>query len=282
MAEPTIQVDPAPGADLEQAARRHAAYRESDAAIAAASAKPFLYPAERRALGYLTGELATRPRVLSLDGGTGRVGQFLDRRGAQVVVTDVSVGMVCAGRRRRPHLRFERTDADELPFAGGSFDGVIFDAGGLDLLMPPRRRWRALEQVHRVLRPGGWFLFASQSLPAVGLGWYRCLGPRKLRWRARQLAAGRALKPEACLALPGPGPAGPGLMSYHARPGRVIETMRTFGFRFERLFTHCLSLALIERTLGVDWPIRLADPWPYFLCRKPNRPAPPRSRAGRH
>ena len=51
-------------------------------------------------------------------------------RGAQVTGVDLAAGMIAEARRRHPHLEFLQADAEQLPFADGSFD-VALATGGI-------------------------------------------------------------------------------------------------------------------------------------------------------
>jgi ubiquinone/menaquinone biosynthesis C-methylase UbiE len=98
-------------------------------------------------------------RVLDVATGTG-VAAFMaaERVGLQgaVVATDLSQKMVesvqeAAAARGIANIRCERADAEELPFPDGSFDVVICSLG----LMYPADPQHAIEEMYRVLRPGG-------------------------------------------------------------------------------------------------------------------------------
>jgi ubiquinone/menaquinone biosynthesis C-methylase UbiE len=98
-------------------------------------------------------------RVLDVATGTG-VAAFLaaSRVGAsgEVVATDLAQKMVdatAAEARRRGigNMRFERADAEELPFADSSFDVVTCVLG----LMYPADPQHAIDEMRRVLKPGG-------------------------------------------------------------------------------------------------------------------------------
>ncbi len=105
--------------------------------------------------------LNLQPGELVLDVATGTgVGAFMaaERVGdsGEVVATDISAKMVEYVRERAEHggvtnMRFERVDAEELTYADGTFDAVLCVLG----LMYPADPQRAIEQMKRVLRPGG-------------------------------------------------------------------------------------------------------------------------------
>src|SRR5205807_9948344 len=89
-----------------------------------------------------------------------RVGAFVaaDRVGGsgEVVATDLSQEMVDATavdakQRGVANMRFERVDAEDLGFEDASFDVAMCVLG----LMYPADPQRAIDQIYRVLRPGG-------------------------------------------------------------------------------------------------------------------------------
>jgi ubiquinone/menaquinone biosynthesis C-methylase UbiE len=98
-------------------------------------------------------------RILDVATGTG-VAAFVtaERVGAsgEVVATDISEKMVeqtraYAAAQGVTNMAFERADAEELSHPDGSFDAAMCVLG----LMYPADPQRAIEQMLRVLRPGG-------------------------------------------------------------------------------------------------------------------------------
>lgn len=125
----------------------------------------------------LLGDVTGR-RVLEVGAGAAQCSRWLRGRGADVVATDVSFGMLAAGRRldvldahRSPgaeHASVHRgaaatapamvqADARRLPFADTSFD-VAFTAFGALPFVPDADAVH--REVARVLRPGGRWVFA--------------------------------------------------------------------------------------------------------------------------
>lgn len=94
-------------------------------------------------------------RVLEVAPGPGHLALALARRGYQVTGLDISRSFVEIARgnaaRAGVAARFEHGDAAHLPFADGSFDFVVCTAAFKNFTNP----LGALDEVHRVLRPGG-------------------------------------------------------------------------------------------------------------------------------
>ncbi len=118
--------------------------------------------------------------VLDLGCGAGRHTVYLAREGFRVHAFDVDTGGLvhCRAWLEREGLRALVCQglAGALPYAAGAFDAVI----SINVLYHDRREAvaRAVDEVRRVLRPGGLFLatFASTRNPGYGRG--ACLAPQ--------------------------------------------------------------------------------------------------------
>jgi ubiquinone/menaquinone biosynthesis C-methylase UbiE len=103
-------------------------------------------------------------RSLEIGAGTGYFSLNLLQAGVvqEATCTDISPGMVRtlavnAARLNLP-VRTARADAESLPFPDSSFDLVL----GHAVLHHLPDLDRAFGEFHRVLRPGGWFVFAGE------------------------------------------------------------------------------------------------------------------------
>ncbi len=105
--------------------------------------------------------------VLTVCGGDGEEGAFLERRGAKVTVTDLSTAAVAAARVRSPSMLCLRMDAESLAFADGSFDWVIVREGLHHLARP----LKGLYELERVSREGFAFLEGQDSFIVRLLVW---------------------------------------------------------------------------------------------------------------
>jgi len=99
--------------------------------------------------------------VLDLAAGTGTSSVPFAEAGARVVPCDFSLGMLTAGKARRPELGFVAGDALRLPFADASFDAVTISFG----LRNVARTTDALAEMLRVTRPGGRVVVCEFSTP---------------------------------------------------------------------------------------------------------------------
>jgi D-alanine-D-alanine ligase len=98
--------------------------------------------------------------ILDLCGGQGRHSLELSRRGFQdVTVLDYSETLIRFGRERASeeslNTRFVRNDARETGLPAGSFRIVIIMASSFGYFLDEAEDRKILEEVFRVLRPGG-------------------------------------------------------------------------------------------------------------------------------
>ena len=100
-------------------------------------------------------------RILDLAAGTGTSSEPFGSAGAIVVPTDLSLGMLEVGKRRRPALSFVAADALRLPYADAAFDAVTISFGIRNVEDPAA----ALRELRRVTRPGGTLVVCEFSTP---------------------------------------------------------------------------------------------------------------------
>ncbi|QAY64343.1 demethylmenaquinone methyltransferase [Xylanimonas allomyrinae] len=100
-------------------------------------------------------------KVLDLAAGTGTSSEPFELDGAHVVPSDISLGMLTVGKRRRPDLPFVAGDATALPFADGAFDAVTISFGLRNVVDTAG----ALREMLRVVRPGGRLVVCEFSTP---------------------------------------------------------------------------------------------------------------------
>jgi demethylmenaquinone methyltransferase/2-methoxy-6-polyprenyl-1,4-benzoquinol methylase len=100
-------------------------------------------------------------RALDVATGTGDLAIELASRGADVVGSDFSEGMLARARAKAPGLRWERADALALPYADGEFAAATVGFGARnfgDLA-------QGLREMARVVRPGGRVVILEITTP---------------------------------------------------------------------------------------------------------------------
>lgn len=99
--------------------------------------------------------------ILDMAAGPGASSEPLHKAGADVTSADFSQGMLDAGRRQRPYLKFQLADALKLPFGDNSFDLYTISFG----LRNTHNTVAALREALRVVRPGGRLVIVEFSAP---------------------------------------------------------------------------------------------------------------------
>ena len=105
--------------------------------------------------------------VLDLGCASGRETVELQGAGLRVAGLDIAPAFLRLARERYLALGYVRGDALQLPFASGAFDGVWALASLLHLA--PSEAPAALDEIGRVLRPGGVLYCSMQIGTTVGM-----------------------------------------------------------------------------------------------------------------
>lgn len=223
--------------------------------------------------------------ILDLGVGGGRTTIYLSSIAARYVGADKAPEMVAACRKKFPQLEFQTADAADLSrFSSSSFDGVVMAFNAIDYVVPEESRYRALREIHRVLKPEGILIFSSHNPRSilVRASW----NPQRVRDLAEAIvgsgsavyppllwflvrlrvitAAGQAVWKSlgrAALKLPtrtfwrGQGylmdSAHGGLMTYFAVPRRIVQELEPLGFRSRRILAD--DYPRVSRLYTTDW-----------------------------
>jgi ubiquinone/menaquinone biosynthesis C-methylase UbiE len=107
--------------------------------------------------------LPVRGRLLDIGGGTGRVASALRDLVDEIVITDVSMGML----RRAPRSTLEPACcySESLPFPGDSFERVIL----VDALHHVLDQSSTAREMLRVLKPGGLLVIEEPDIRTFGV-----------------------------------------------------------------------------------------------------------------
>ncbi|MCH8504852.1 MAG: methyltransferase domain-containing protein [Ectothiorhodospiraceae bacterium] len=109
------------------------------------------------AIAHAIQRLSPKPgqRILDVATGTGWTARNVAALGAQVTGVDIAPELLQAAEELsaniEPRISYQAADAEELPFADASFDGVISTFG----VMFAAQQQQAASELGRVCRPGG-------------------------------------------------------------------------------------------------------------------------------
>ena len=107
--------------------------------------------------------LPVRGRLLDVGGGTGRVASAIREFVDEVVLADVSIGMLA--RAPRPALTPVCGVSERLPFPDSSFERVIM----VDALHHVINHAKSAREMFRVLKPGGVLIIEEPDIRTFGV-----------------------------------------------------------------------------------------------------------------
>ena len=127
---------------------------------------------ERKLLPWILSGYALGDHVLEVGAGPGATTEALLRRSGRVTSLEYDSSFVrkLAERHKGSSVTVVRGDAAALPFPDGSFSSVVAVLV-LHHLKSPEQQNNAIQEIHRVLRPGGMF-FAFE----IRDGWLHRVG----------------------------------------------------------------------------------------------------------
>ena len=241
------------------------------------SASGWLEPGEEAAF-LAVADYAKDGAILDIGVGGGRTAPLMLSLSADYRGIDYCPTMVDIASSRFPHLQFVKMDARDLTFADASFDLVAFSYNGIDSV-DLSGRLEVLQSVHRVLRPGGYFIFSALNLEGAAcsdhwpdLGVFRAAGwslNRQARAAGRFVLGGAnwlRLRPFAShgddVAVRNLSAHDFGLVTLFTSVRMQIQQLTDTGFRVASIFDplgHPVSLDGTEATTA---------PWYHFVARK--------------
>lgn len=241
------------------------------------ASRDYLTPAEFAALGEVWP--LVRGDVLDVGVGGGRTTGYLHGVARSYRAIDISQGMADACRALHPDAEVDVGDARTLDgHPAGAYDLVLFSFNGIDYIEHGERR-QVLDAALRVLRPGGAFVYSSHNLGVLD-GRLPPLDPvrlvptadpvRLLARSARGIAAAlrrranrRRLRDRQYLAgdhaLVNDCSYDHSLLTVYVDPVAERAALAAAGFA---------AVTTIDARGRRD-PERHADPWVYYVARKP-------------
>ncbi len=188
-------------------------------------------------------------RIIDIGVGGGRTTPFLAKLAQSYLGVDYSQAMVDACARRLPSLEFRCLSARNLVgIEDCAYDVAVFSFNGIDYISSDEDRRACLEEVRRVLAPGGLFVFSSHNAQGIGV-WPQLqdIGLAKKAWRLlravfksleisiRTVRSGVFFADSGYLIDPDQG----GLRIFACAPRFMIAELESKGFRCREVINGC-------------------------------------------
>ncbi|MBU4348150.1 class I SAM-dependent methyltransferase, partial [Patescibacteria group bacterium] len=138
-------------------------------------------------------------RVLDVGCGAGRTTYFIAKKGCKVIGTDIAVPLIEQASKSYPEIDFKVMDARKLDFEDNVFDAVFFSFNGIDNLLSLEERYKAVNEMKRVLKSGGFLIYSSHNalaIPRTKTSWkiiFNNLGKLRIgpHWRSEEYNFGK-------------------------------------------------------------------------------------------
>jgi ubiquinone/menaquinone biosynthesis C-methylase UbiE len=108
--------------------------------------------------------LPVQGAVLDAGGGTGRVAQSFEHLASQVVIADLSYGMLMESRRKNG-LSQVCSETETLPFHNGSFERIVM----VDALHHVLSQEKTIRELWRVLAPDGRLVIEEPDIKKISV-----------------------------------------------------------------------------------------------------------------
>lgn len=140
--------------------------------------------------------------VLDAGCGAGRTTSYISENGCSVVGADISAPLIKKAKDLYPDIDFQVMDARNLDFEDNSFDVVFFSFNGIDNLASLQERNRAISEMKRVLKPGGYLIYSSHNalaIPRTKMSWkilFNNFGKLRIgpHWRGEEYEFGKLIQ----------------------------------------------------------------------------------------
>ena len=200
------------------------------------STKKELQPAEKQILQKYY-SLISGSVMLDLGVGTGRTTPFFSEICKEYYGTDYSFTMIKECKRKFKNLAFYVMDTRKLSFPDNYFDFVLYSFNGLDYVNLAGRL-KSLQQINRVLKPNGLFVFSTHNLRSV------IINPKQKFKIIKDGVFRNTIK------------------TFYILPEKAVEQVNNFGFEVIDAYENKgkrIDLKSIKETKST---------WVYFVCRK--------------
>jgi len=118
-----------------------------------------------------------RGSLLDIGCGAGRTTIPLAKMGFKVTGIDITPAMIkkakIIAKEHKVNISYSVGDATALKFKNNSFDNVLFSFNGWNYIALEKQRLNALNEVYRVLKPKGHFIFTSHIRKGYHYFWFK-------------------------------------------------------------------------------------------------------------
>jgi SAM-dependent methyltransferase len=208
--------------------------------------KTDLFPKEKIAFNYIP----PHAKILDLGCGTGRTTGYFKKNGYDVIAIDISTAMIRTAKNQNLATPFLVGNASFLSIKSEIFDVVVFSFNGIDYIYPYAQRLKALQEIKRVLKPGGLFIFSAHNhcIPRDRQGvlpFFQFIFKKKRNTYINTFYAWGGMK------------------MYLTTPTLQIKELNEMGFNPARIVTR----RLLRHVKSLKF-IGLIDNYVYYICRK--------------
>ena len=114
--------------------------------------------------------------ILDVGCGTGRTTLALKASGYDVLGIDLVPAMIETAQKiseiRQVNILYEVGDATSLKFPNESFKNILFSFNGITQIPGGENRIKAIQEIYRVLKPGGHFIFTAHIRRYFGIHFF--------------------------------------------------------------------------------------------------------------
>ena len=233
-----------------------------------------LQPAERTIWGILKDQLPLM-KMLDIGVGAGRTALQFGPRVKEYTGVDYSERMIKACRdnlgQNAPNMSFMVCDARSMGmFKDNTFDFVLFSFNGIDY-MSHEDRAKALREIRRVAKPGGYFCFSTHNILCIEkyLKISLCFNPMRLlkivqRYgEIKNLIRSHKGVQHIPYSVVRDGAEEFLLTTYYINPNEQIRELKNMEFKNVRVFSEKTGDEIIDHSLLARMK---QERWFYFLC----------------
>jgi len=222
-----------------------------------------LQPAEQNILELLKEKLFFM-KMLDIGVGAGRTTVHFAPLVKEYLGIDFSPNMIKACQERFAGLSFQTLDARSMEaFKDGAFDFILFSYNGIDYINHEDRA-KALKEIKRVGKPGGFFCFSTHHLGYIKNFRQVSLNRNIIHSWHRLTQVNDVIRSQMPFAVIRDGGEDFKVQTYYIMPSLQLTALHQMGFSDIRIFLGTTGKEVTGLS-GVD--LYTQERWLYYLCR---------------